>query len=404
MLIKDVNIVQSDDIYRGNARVENGVIKDISPTLQPKKNEKIIDAKGKYLLPKLIDTNVRVLDDTLSKKNLDTLYQKAKEGGVGRFVLIDDFSPKVENATHLELLKTKVDTNQDVDVVLSVNSQNQEGRLNNIATFLKNGAKVIYTRSDINGNTLVRVMQYAGMKNVPVFCFAEDKDIKNRGVMNEGEVSFELGLPGISKITQISEVSKIVEFATYFDIKILFQGLFTSKSLQILKAVKKTNKKVLTEVPIHNLILSDKECDGFNTKAKLVSPLQEESEREKLIKFLQEGVIDIISSSHSPKSYIYKDVAFEDAKDGVDALNLTLKLGYTYLVKQGIISFEELVKMLCTNPAKLLFKNRIKAIEKGYNDGLILFDPNHKEMVNDESSLYHKKELYGSIEEIPKES
>lgn len=404
MLIKNANIVKDGGIYRGDVRVENHIIKDISTTLQPKKDEDIINANGKYLLPKLIDTNVRVLDDTLSKKNLDTLYQKAKDGGVGSFVLIDDFAPKVENATHFELLKTKVDTNQSVNVVLSVNSQNKEERLNNIATFLKNGAKVIYTRSDINGNTLTRVMQYAGMKNVPVFCFAEDKDIKNCGVINEGEVSFKLGLPGISKITQISEVSKIVEFATYFDIKILFQGLFTSKSLQILKAVKKTNKKVHIEVPIHNLMLNDKECDGFNTKAKLISPLQEESEREKLIKFLQEGVIDIISSSHSPKSYIYKDVAFEDAKDGVDALDLTLKLGYTYLVKEGIISFEELVRMLCINPAKLLFESKIQTIKKGYDRGLILFDPNHKEMINDESSLYHKRELYGSIEEIQKES
>ena len=253
MLIRDVDIVKNDGIYRSNVRVENGTIKDISSTLKPDSNEKVIEAKGKYLLPKLIDTNVRVLDDTLSKKNLDNLYQKAKEGGVGSFVLIDDFSPRVENATHLELLKTKVDTKQDIDVILSVNSQNEEGRLNNIATFLKNGAKVIYTRSDINGNTLVRVMQYAGMKNVPVFCFAEDEDIKNRGVMNEGEVSFELGLPGISKITQISEVSKIVEFATYFEVKILFQGVFTSKSLQILKAVKKDNNKVYTEVPITEL-------------------------------------------------------------------------------------------------------------------------------------------------------
>ncbi len=403
MLVKNVIIVKSDGLFQGDIRICDGIVKDISSTLKSKKDEKIIDAKGKYLLPKLIDTNVRLLDDKLSKKNLDTLYQKAKKGGVGSFVLIDDFSPKIENATHLELLNTKVSTNKDIDIILSVNSQNADAKLNNIATFLKNGAKVIYTRSDINGNTLVRVMQYANMKNVPVFCFAEDKDIKNCGVMNEGEVSFELGLPGISKITQISEVSKIVEFATFFDVKILFQGLFTTKSLQILKAVKKTNKKVYTEVPIHNLILSDKECDGFNTRAKLISALQEESERKKLITFLQEGVIDIISSNHSPKSYIYKDVAFEDAKDGVDALSLTLKLGYTYLVQKGIISFEELTKLLFFNPAKLLYQDKKTVIEKGFQGGLILFDPNYKEIINDESSLYHKKELYGNIEELPKE-
>jgi len=87
------------------------------------------------------------------------------------------------------------------------------------------------------------------MKSKPLFCFCEDKSIKNEGVINDGDISFKLGLPGISKIAEISEVSKIVELATFFDICILFQGISTSKSIQILKAVKKDNKKVFTEVP-----------------------------------------------------------------------------------------------------------------------------------------------------------
>ena len=400
MLIKDANILSDEGEFRADVRIEEGVIAKIGKNIEPKNSEKIINAKGKYLLPKLIDTNVRLLDDTLSKKNLEKLYKKAKEGGVGSFVLVDDFTPKVENATHLELLNSKVSANNDVNILLSVNSLDKEKRLNNIATFLKNGAKVIYTRSDINGNTLVRVMQYAYMKKVPIFCFALDDDIKNRGVMNEGEVSFKLGLPGISKIAQISEVSKVVELATFFDVKILFQGLFTSKSLQILKAVKKSNKKVYTEVSLHNLLLSDEECKGYNTHAKLISPLQENEEKERLIKFLKEGVIDVISSSHSPKSYIYKDVAFEDAKEGVDALSLTLKLGYTYLVKKGIIPFYQFINLISKNPAEILSLDKKGKIKEGYSDDVILFDPNVSQKIDDESSLYHGKEVYGKIEHL----
>ncbi len=400
MLIKDANILSDEGEFRADVRIEEGVIAKIGKNIEPKNSEKVINAKDKYLLPKLIDTNVRLLDDTLSKKNLEKLYEKAKEGGVGSFVLIDDFAPKVENATHLELLNSKVLANKDTGIILSVNSLDKEKRLNNIATFLKNGAKVIYSRSDINGNTLVRVMQYAYMKKVPLFCFALDNDIKNRGVMNEGEVSFKLGLPGISKIAQISEVSKVVELATFFDVKILFQGLFTSKSLQILKAVKKSNKKVYTEVSLHNLLLSDEECKGYNTHAKLISPLQENEEKERLIKHLKEGVIDVISSSHSPKSYIYKDVAFEDAKEGVDALSLTLKLGYTYLVKKGIISFYQFINLISKNLAEILSLDKKGEIKEGYSDEVILFDPNISQKIDDESSLYHGREVYGKIEQI----
>ena len=400
MLIKDANILAKSGTFKADVRIENGIILEVADSIEPKKFEKIINAKGKYLIPKLIDTNVRVLDDTLSKKNLERLYHRAKEGGVDSFVLIDDFTPKVENATHLELLNSKVSLNNDVNIILSVNSLNKEKRLNNIATFLKNGAKVIYTRSDINGNTLVRVMQYAYMKKVPIFCFALDDDIKNRGVMNEGEVSFGLGLPGISKIAQISEVSKMVELATFFDVEILFQGLFTSKSLHILKAVKKSNKKVYTEVSLHNLLLSDDECKGYNTHAKLISPLQENEEKERLIRYLQEGVIDVISSSHSPKSYIHKDVAFEEAKDGIDSLSLTLKLGYTYLVKTGIIPFYQFINMVSKNPANILSLEKKGEVKEGFSGDLILFDTNISQNIDDESSLYYGKKIYGSIEEI----
>ena len=400
MLVKNANILSESGVFKADVRIENGIIDKIAKNIELRNNEKIIDAKGKYLLPKLIDTNVRLFDDTLSKKNLERLYNRAKAGGVDSFVLIDDFTPKVENATHLELLSSKVVSNKDVNIILSANSLNKENRLNNIATFLKNGAKVIYTRSDINGNTLVRVMQYANMKKVPLFCFALDDDIKNRGVVNEGEVSFKLGLPGISKISQISEVSKMVELATFFDVKILFQGLFTSKSLHILKAVKKSNKKVYTEVSLHNLLLNDEECSGYNTRAKLISPLQEDEEKERLIKYLKEGVIDVISSSHSPKSYIYKDVAFEEAKDGVDALSLTLKLGYTYLVKRGIISFYQFINMVSKNPANILSLEKKGEVREGYSGDLILFDPDVSQKIDDELSLYYDKEICGSIEEI----
>ncbi len=401
MLIKNAHIVLKDSIFFGDLRVKNGVIVKIDDNITLKSNEKIYDANKRYLLPKLIDTNVRLLDDTLNQKNINDLLLQANEGGVGRFVLIDDFFPRIENATHLELLNSKMLNTSNVSkMILSSNSVNNENKLNNIATFLKNGAKILYSRSDIDGNLLVRVMQYANMKSKPLFCFCEDKSIKNQGVINDGDISFKLGLPGISKIAEISEVSKIVELATFFDICILFQGISTSKSIQILKAVKKDNKKVFTEVPIHNLLLNETECDDFNTKAKLMSPLRSEQERKKILLQLQNHEIDVLTSSHSPKSYIYKDVAFEDARDGTNALSLTLKLGYTYLVRNKIISFSDFIKLVSTNPAKILSLNNCGEIKVGNEANLLLFDDNYKSIVDDELSLYHNKQLYGKIESI----
>ncbi|NPA73913.1 MAG: dihydroorotase [Epsilonproteobacteria bacterium] len=399
MLIKNANIVTQDKVIKGDIRIVDGIIEEIDASIRPFQDERIIDAKSKYLLPKLVDTNVRLLDDTLSAKNLDKLLKAAKNGGVGRFVLIDDFTPRIENSTQLELLNDTIGSkSNNSKITISVNSLNKDKKLNNLATFLNRGAKVIYTRSDIDGNLLVRVMQYAGMKNRPIFCFCEDESIKNKGVINEGELSFKLGLPGISKIAQIAEVSKVVELATFFNVRILFQGISTSKSVQILRAVKKSNKNVFTEVPLHNLILDETECDNFNTEAKLIAPLREKSEKEEMIRRLKNGDIDVITSLHSPKSYIYKDVAFEEAKEGADTMELTLKLAYTYLVKNSVIDFSTLSNLISTAPAKILGIDH--AIKVGNKAEMILFDTEHKYTIDKESSLYRNKEVYGKIYDI----
>ena len=354
MLIKDAILVLDEFEKRGDIRIEDGKIDKISSNISPKKDEKIIDAKGCYLLPGVIDLNVRVLNDVLNKKSLELLFKDAKNGGVLAFVLMSDFAPSKQNETFLQLLDAKLKKANRSDLVITACALTDEGKLNDISTLLKCGAKVISANSDIDGNLLKRVMQYSNMKDVPLFCFCEDKSLSDNGVMNDGNVSFRLGLPGKPKISEISEVAKVAQMALYYNTKIHFQSVSTYDSLQIIKKAKEQNNNIFCEVSINNLILNDEACDDFNTYAKLNPPLRDEKERQKLIYALKTGMIDTITSAHSPKSVLYKDVPFEEAKFGVDSLANFLSLCYTYLVKNSTISICELSKLISKNPAKIL--------------------------------------------------
>lgn len=73
-----------------------------------------------------------------------------------------------------------------------------------------------------------------------------------------------------------------------------------------------------------------------------------------LVHALQEGSVDILTSAHSPKSILYKDVAFEDAAFGIGSIEEFLTLAHTFLVKNGVIDLSTLIRMCCTNPAKVL--------------------------------------------------
>ena len=398
MVIKNAVIFEDGKEKKVDVKIEGDKIVEISPRITTLGDE-FFDAEGLYLFPSIIDLNVRLYNDKLNRKNLERLFENAILGGVGSFVLMPDFSPRIDNETVLEFLNERISYESKLDIFLSI-AASDGNRLNNISTLLKYGSDVLFEKSSSNGNLIRRAMQYAKMKQIPLMIFCNNPDLNDSGVMNESEVSFTLGLPGISKISEISEVAKILEMAIYYDIEILFQSLSTRRSIEIVNEGKRKNKNIFCEVSIHHLCKNDSSCEDFNTAAKIMPPLREERERERLIEALKEDKIDTITALHSPKSIIYKDVAFSDALYGIDSIRDFLPVCYSYLVREGIIDFEKLFEKISLNPAKILNLKDRGRVKEGYRADLILFDPTYKEVKKDKNSLYNKDTLYGKIEKV----
>jgi len=215
-----------------------------------------------------------------------------------------------------------------------------------------------------------------------------------------GKISSKLGLSGISKFSESTEVAKVVELSMELDSTVVFQVISTKRSLDIINDAKKYSRNIYSEVSIHHLIKNDNSCDGFNTYAKILPPLREEEERKKLLQELKSGHVDILTSFHSPKSVLYKDVAFWDAHFGMGSIEEFFKLAYTFLVKKEGLPFSRLMELCSINPAKVLNLKDKGKIEVGYDVDMFIFDPNHKELVNDDTTIYNHEELFGDIKEV----
>jgi dihydroorotase len=158
MLFKNAKIVKESEIFEGDLRVEDGVIKEISNALTPHESEKVVEVEGRYLLPGLIDLNVRVTDDNLSETNLKTLSSEAKRGGVTTLLLMPNFSPEITDGTILQILKQRLKNSSDIEILVSAFSLlRDKERLNNIAKLINFGADAIYAHSDINGHLLNKI-------------------------------------------------------------------------------------------------------------------------------------------------------------------------------------------------------------------------------------------------------
>ena len=115
---------------------------------------------------------------------------------------------------------------------------------------------------------------------------------------------------------------------------------------------------------------------------------------------LADGKIDILTALHSPKSVLYKDVAFAEAKYGTDIIEDYLSICYTYLVKEGVIGWDKLASLLSEKPAEILGELALGKIAEGYDANIILFDPRSTQKVTSTISPYRGKTLHGHIERV----
>ncbi|NLC28663.1 MAG: amidohydrolase family protein, partial [Campylobacteraceae bacterium] len=297
-----------------------------------------------------------------------------------------------------ELLSAKLESLQVRLLLAAPLTTKSNDTLNNLATLIKNGAVAIQGDSSVNSNLIRRGLQYALMKNVPMFCNCYEPNLDDAGVMNEGDVSFKLGLPGVSKIAEIIEVAKMAEVAFHHGSHVVFQSLSTPRSIFLCKTAKERGAKVSAEVSIHHLCKTDECCDDFNTAAKIKPPLREKAVLNELVQMLKNGEIDTLTSAHQPRSIVYKDVAFEEASFGIHAICDLLPLTYTYLVKKGIISMSRMIELLSTNPAKILNLKTKGEMKVGFDADMILFDPNKYWQMREKGSIYEGESFYGSID------
>lgn len=354
-------------------------------------SDEVIDAQGAYLLPSLVDTNIRVQDAILNAKNIQKLSKEAKKGGVGHIVLGADSNPAIDNEIVLEFAQNGVATLSGLEVDLMLNTLQEDMSLSNIAILLKKGAINPYMSTIAKNDLAIKIAEYVQMYDVTLFCKAEDNSLKSAGVMLEGDVSSQLGLAGIPDLSEVLHVSRMIEIARHFNISILFKSIASPRSIELIAKAKEEGVDVKCEVSIHHLLHSDESCRGFNTTAKLNPPLATKEDVAKLQDALKNKQIDMLTTLHQPSSPVNKEVAFFDAAYGCEALSDALPLYYTKLVKTGMLSMSELLKLTVYNPLK-----SIKREVSSY----LLFNPAKSYVVKNEQSLYNGEELFGEVKPL----
>ncbi|RPG60444.1 MAG: dihydroorotase [Flavobacteriaceae bacterium TMED81] len=243
---------------------------------------------------------------------------------------------------------------------------------------------------------LLLALQYARGFDGLVESFPIDPQLAVRGVMHEGKVSTSLGLTGIPNLAEEIRIRRDLAILSYTGGKLHIPTISSAEGVGLIRQAKKDKLDVSCSVAIHNLMMTDEQLDGFDTRYKLMPPLRESKDQKALLKGLKDGTIDMVTSDHQPMDIEHKKVELEHAAYG----SLGLETAFGSLCT--MMDAEDAALLL--NRGKERFDVSQQSIQIGAQADLTLFTADGKAVVSKESilsssknSAYLGKELQGTV-------
>ena len=323
--------------------------------------EKYIDLKDKYLFPGLVDMRVFVGEPGYEyKENFKTLSNAAITGGVTSVVTMPNTSPVIDNVSIVDFLKRRGRDKAKINIFPAASmTKNLEGKNMTEFGLLKNKGIVGFTdgtKTIQNTRLMSRIMRSAYDLDCLIMQHAEDQELSQNGLVNDGIISTKLGLQGIPDLAEKIIIERDLTLLEDFNCRYHISQISSAKSIDVISQ-KKNNVNFTTGVSINNLSLNENDIGDFRTFLKLSPPLRTEEDRVSLVKAINKGLIDVIVSDHKPEDEESKRLTFSQAATGASGIETLLALSLE-LFHNGSVKLFKLIELLTNNPAKILKINK----------------------------------------------
>ncbi|MTI21397.1 dihydroorotase [Fulvivirga sp. RKSG066] len=395
-LITQAKIVNEGKQFIGDVLIRGQIIDKIGDDLSGEEADEVIDAKGKLLLPGVIDDQVHFREPGLTHKA--TIYTEAKAAVAGGITSFMEMPNTVPNALTQELLEDKYeiakkDSLANYSFFMGASNDNLEEVLK---TNPKNVCGVKVFMGSSTGNMLVDQEEtLEGLfSKVPMLiathCEDEDTIRRNTAIYKEkyGEdVPIKCHPEIRSEEACYKSSSLAVSLAKKHNARLHILHISTAKETELFDNSKPLSEKRITaEACIHHLWFDDSYYETKGTLIKWNPAVKTAADRDAILQAVLDDKIDVIATDHAPHTSEEKQNKYFSAPSGGPLVQHSL-VAMLELVKQGKISVERMVEKMSHNPAILFEIEKRGYIREGYYADLVLVDPENEWTVSKDNVL-----------------
>ena len=337
-----------------------------------------IDASGLVLAPALVDPHVHLRDPgQTDKEDMVTGTAAAAAGGYGLILLMPNTQPVMDGHARMTDGRTVIDYletyERDHGLHLPVGyalcvaaTMDRVGRQASTPDGWSghlpgNGwAHPVVAISDdgsaVTDQTLEAVAANARAFELPILDHCEHHE---RGQVNLGAISRQLGLEGIPASTETAIINRDIALAERTGTKVHLQHVSTAEGFEAVRQAKARGLPVTCETAPHYLALCDEDLPRCGSMAKMNPPLRSRADQRAALEAVADGTVDMLATDHAPHTAAEKALGLKDAPNGIIGLETAYAVCNQVLVKSGLIGHDRLIELMSLAPAELMEMRRL---------------------------------------------
>ena len=380
-------------------------IAECQELIEPKADDKVIDAEGLVVAPAFVDVHVHLREPGYGyKERIATGTMAAARGGYSTVCSMPNLNPVPDSVENLKVQQDIIDSDAKIEVLpyaaITIGRKGEE--LVDIASL---SGKVCAFSDDGSGVQVDGMMERAMCEAVKhdqlIAAHCEVEELLKGGYIHDGEYAKAHGHKGICSESEWEQVKRDIEIAERVGCRYHVCHISTKETVQLVREAKARGAKVTCETGPHYLIFTDMDLKE-DARWKMNPPIRSAEDRAALIEGIKDGTIDMIATDHAPHSVEEKSRGLKDSAMGIVGLETAFAALNTHLVKRGVITLERLVEIMSINPRKVF------RIEGGINPGdradVVLIDTEKEWRVDSENfysmgkiTMFDGREMVGDV-------